>query len=233
MSPNNSEPDSDKFPEDENVEGIQEIEIPDVSQGNRHVIDVLLTSKDLSYEDRDAPGKTDNEQIAPVSTLYGRVVDACLHAIKDVPQTSTALPVQSQRVDAPTSPTGSNAAQPSQSSGSAHKRLRYNFKEQKNFKIPQNSKPRVNKQKTRVWKNGSEFVYYRLLHPNLRFPVQALREIRHYQKTTDSLLPYAPFARLVREVSQQVSTTPIRFQVGAIGALRQAAEDMLASNFAG
>ena len=56
----------------------------------------------------------------------------------------------------------------------------------------------------------------------------ALREICHYQKTTELLIRKLPFARLVREVAQDFSTD-LRFQRNAIGALQEAAEIFLIS----
>jgi histone H3 len=51
----------------------------------------------------------------------------------------------------------------------------------------------------------------------------ALREIRRYQKTIDLLLPKAPFARLVREIAQDLKTD-LRFQTDTMLALQEAAE---------
>lgn len=58
----------------------------------------------------------------------------------------------------------------------------------------------------------------------------ALREIRKYQKSCDLLIPRAPFHRLVREVSQEVSTQEgLRFTSEALMALQEAAEAALVS----
>ncbi|KAF2158122.1 histone-fold-containing protein [Myriangium duriaei CBS 260.36] len=62
----------------------------------------------------------------------------------------------------------------------------------------------------------------------------ALREIRHYQKSTDLLILKMPFSRLVREISMNV--TPLnsevcRWQSQAIQALQEAAEAFLVHLF--
>ena len=54
----------------------------------------------------------------------------------------------------------------------------------------------------------------------------ALREIRHYQKRTNLLIKKAPFARLVREITQDFKQD-LRFQSSAVGALQEAAEAYL------
>lgn len=51
----------------------------------------------------------------------------------------------------------------------------------------------------------------------------ALREIRKYQKSTESLIPFAPFSRLVREIATSVAHE-FRFQRTAVLAIREAAE---------
>ena len=56
----------------------------------------------------------------------------------------------------------------------------------------------------------------------------ALREIRHYQKTTELLICKLPFSRLVREVAQDFNTD-LHFQRNAIGALQEAAEIFMIS----
>ena len=58
----------------------------------------------------------------------------------------------------------------------------------------------------------------------------ALREIRHYQKTTELLIRKLPFSRLVREIAQDFKTD-LRFQPQAIGALQEAAEAYLVGLF--
>lgn len=51
----------------------------------------------------------------------------------------------------------------------------------------------------------------------------ALREIRKYQKSTEPLIPFAPFSRLVREIAN-VYANDFRFQKSAVLAIREAAE---------
>lgn len=58
----------------------------------------------------------------------------------------------------------------------------------------------------------------------------ALREIRKYQKTTEPLIPRAPFKRLVKEVARDISPQ-IRFQQHALAALQEATEAYLVSLF--
>jgi histone H3/H4 len=63
----------------------------------------------------------------------------------------------------------------------------------------------------------------------------ALREIRKYQKSTQLLLRKLPFARLVREISQDhvrsTSKEVLRWQAEALMALQEAAEDYLVHLF--
>jgi len=61
----------------------------------------------------------------------------------------------------------------------------------------------------------------------------ALREIRHYQKSTDLLLLKLPFSRLVRDVcfSMAPQGTVYRWQTQAIQALQEAAEAFLVHLF--
>ncbi|PVI04013.1 histone-fold-containing protein [Periconia macrospinosa] len=61
----------------------------------------------------------------------------------------------------------------------------------------------------------------------------ALKEIRKYQKTADLLLLKAPFQRLVREITQDVTPAngPDRWQSQAIAALQEATEAFLVSLF--
>ncbi|KAK0519525.1 histone H3.3C [Tilletia horrida] len=58
----------------------------------------------------------------------------------------------------------------------------------------------------------------------------ALREIRRYQHTTHFLIRRMPFARLVREISQD-RHWGIRFQRSALEALQIASEDYLVQLF--
>ena len=54
----------------------------------------------------------------------------------------------------------------------------------------------------------------------------ALREIRRYQTTSELLIQWMPFQRLVREITQ-VHNPYLRFQSGAILALQESAEAYL------
>lgn len=58
----------------------------------------------------------------------------------------------------------------------------------------------------------------------------ALREIRHYQKSTDNLIRKLPFQRLVREIAQDIKQD-LRFQGSAILALQEASESYLVTLF--
>ncbi|KAK9817654.1 hypothetical protein WJX72_000235 [[Myrmecia] bisecta] len=55
----------------------------------------------------------------------------------------------------------------------------------------------------------------------------ALREIRQYQKSTELLIRKAPFQRLVREITANVSTSATRWQLNAVLAIQEAAEAYL------
>ncbi len=55
----------------------------------------------------------------------------------------------------------------------------------------------------------------------------ALREIRKYQKSTNLLIPKAPFQRLVKEVVRKVGGGDWRMQSAAVLALQEAAEAYL------
>lgn len=61
--------------------------------------------------------------------------------------------------------------------------------------------------------------------------VMALREIRHYQKSTDLLLQKRPFQRLTREVVSSISNEDYRMQSTALLALQEAAEAYLTDLF--
>lgn len=63
----------------------------------------------------------------------------------------------------------------------------------------------------------------------------ALREIRRYQKNTDLLIRKLPFARLVREITLQLSPAGVvyRFQASAIEALQEGMEAALVRLFEG
>ncbi|CAI8598221.1 unnamed protein product [Vicia faba] len=59
----------------------------------------------------------------------------------------------------------------------------------------------------------------------------ALREIRKMQKTFKLIIPYAPFVRVVREITNQVSSLVTRWTPGALISLQEAAEDCLVRMF--
>mmetsp|Transcript_9282 Transcript_9282/g.32769 ORF Transcript_9282/g.32769 Transcript_9282/m.32769 type:complete len:121 (-) Transcript_9282:853-1215(-) len=59
----------------------------------------------------------------------------------------------------------------------------------------------------------------------------ALREIRKYQKSTELLIRKMPFARLVREIANNISPEPLRWTAEALLALQEAAEDVLVHLF--
>jgi histone H3 len=58
----------------------------------------------------------------------------------------------------------------------------------------------------------------------------ALREIRKYQKSTETLIRRLPFQRLVREISQDFKAD-LRYQSHALAALQEAAEVYLTKLF--
>jgi histone H3 len=58
----------------------------------------------------------------------------------------------------------------------------------------------------------------------------ALRQIRHFQKTTKLLIRKLPFQRLVREIAQDFKND-LRFQSSALEALQEAGENYLVSLF--
>jgi histone H3 len=58
----------------------------------------------------------------------------------------------------------------------------------------------------------------------------ALREIRKYQKSTETLIRRKPFQRLVREISQDLKAD-LRYQSHALAALQEAGEVYLTSLF--
>lgn len=61
---------------------------------------------------------------------------------------------------------------------------------------------------------------------------RALKEIRHFQKDAGLLLPRMAFARLVREVSQDLKAD-LRFQSTALDALQEASEAYVSAFFEG
>jgi histone H3 len=62
--------------------------------------------------------------------------------------------------------------------------------------------------------------------------VQALREIRRYQKSTDAIIPLANISRLIREITEILYPKKIyRFQASAIEAIRQSVEAHMVTLF--
>lgn len=57
------------------------------------------------------------------------------------------------------------------------------------------------------------------------------RQIKKLQRTTNLLVPAAPFARLVREIAQSYATNGVRFEMKALQGLHVAAEDFLIEQF--
>jgi histone H3/H4 len=57
----------------------------------------------------------------------------------------------------------------------------------------------------------------------------ALREIRHFQKTTHFLIKRAPFARLVRETVASVTASKLRIGSSALQAIQEATEAYMIS----
>jgi len=62
--------------------------------------------------------------------------------------------------------------------------------------------------------------------PRFKPGTVALREIKRYQKTTDLLIPRAPFQRLVRDITGSIDND-LRFQAQALLALQEASEAYL------
>ena len=68
----------------------------------------------------------------------------------------------------------------------------------------------------------------------------ALREIQHYQRSTENLFKKTPFLKLIREISQEYRICPdgsgtpsmqVHFQSTAIAALQEAAENFIVGLF--
>ncbi|MEW5317570.1 MAG: hypothetical protein WDW38_008856 [Sanguina aurantia] len=59
----------------------------------------------------------------------------------------------------------------------------------------------------------------------------ALREIRKYQKSTELLIRKLPFARLVKEISNQMAPEPFRWTAEAMLAMQEATEDFMVHLF--
>jgi histone H3/H4 len=62
---------------------------------------------------------------------------------------------------------------------------------------------------------------------------RAIEEIRRYQKLTIDLLPKLPFTRVIKSITERVSSgqVPMRWQAEAIVAIQQAAEDYMVHLF--
>ena len=59
----------------------------------------------------------------------------------------------------------------------------------------------------------------------------ALREIKKYQKSTEPIIPRAPFARVVKEVMENIGDSVTRVQGQAFMALQHATEDLAVGLF--
>ncbi|RWR98899.1 histone H3.3-like protein [Dinothrombium tinctorium] len=71
------------------------------------------------------------------------------------------------------------------------------------------------KKKKRRWRKG----------------IVALREIRRFQRSTENLIPRAPFQRLVREITQSINIEGLKYQTAALLALQEAAEAYIVNLF--
>ncbi|GAB4861616.1 Histone H3 [Ancistrocladus abbreviatus] len=65
----------------------------------------------------------------------------------------------------------------------------------------------------------------------LRPGTKALREIREFQKSWKLLIPFAPFVRTVKEISNLFAPNIVRWQAEALVALQEAAEDFIVHLF--
>ncbi|XP_006639038.2 histone H3-like centromeric protein A [Lepisosteus oculatus] len=93
--------------------------------------------------------------------------------------------------------------------------------------VPQRRVPPPPSPPRRSGRAGEKPVKKRRYRPGTR----ALMEIRQYQKSTELLLRKGPFARVVREVCQQMFVMDYKWQGIAIGALQEAAEAFLVRLF--
>uniref|UniRef100_A0A7S3CMB8 Core Histone H2A/H2B/H3 domain-containing protein n=2 Tax=Eukaryota TaxID=2759 RepID=A0A7S3CMB8_9SPIT len=80
---------------------------------------------------------------------------------------------------------------------------------------------------TRTQGRGRAAKSVKAVKKSVRRGTVALREIRKYQKSTGSLIPRAPFQRLVRELTQSLTADEMRWQVSAVAALQEAMEAYL------
>ena len=69
------------------------------------------------------------------------------------------------------------------------------------------------------------------LNPRRRNKNNWMKEINKYQKSTELLIKKTPFQRLIREITQELTTHEIRWQKGACLALQEAAEMYLTNLF--
>ncbi|KAH3899855.1 related to Histone H3-like centromeric protein CSE4 [Saccharomycodes ludwigii] len=84
--------------------------------------------------------------------------------------------------------------------------------------------------KNRVYKDGSNTTTNSIKKRKYKPSDVALEEIRKYQNSTDLLISKIPFARLVKEVTDQYTSNqeePLRWQSMAILALQEASEAYL------
>ena len=65
----------------------------------------------------------------------------------------------------------------------------------------------------------------------VRLRSKALREVRDEQSKTNTIIPTAPFTRVVREMTQEYTDQDIRFRKEALEALQTDAEDFLIGMF--
>ena len=103
-----------------------------------------------------------------------------------------------------------------------------NSKASKSSKVSPKSKPiaKVNMKKTAPADGGVKERKKMKFKPG----TVALREIKRYQKSTDLLLPRAPFQRLVRDICRDIDSD-LRFQAQALMALQESAEAYLTGVF--
>ncbi|MCJ1413319.1 hypothetical protein MMC19_007424 [Ptychographa xylographoides] len=69
--------------------------------------------------------------------------------------------------------------------------------------------------------------------PRKKAGINALRQIRRYQKSVELLIPKRPFQRLARDITLVLQHDGIRFQASALMALQEAAEAFLVISLEG
>nr|XP_023021613.1 histone H3.3-like [Leptinotarsa decemlineata] len=72
---------------------------------------------------------------------------------------------------------------------------------------------------------------FKLHNKNYKINVTTLREIKRLQSTTSNLIPRLPFARVIREILMEHTTSDHRVQLEALQALQEAAELYLVQLF--